>query len=216
MKKAKSIKSELKDDSNLSDGEEPELEKLIASIENEIKTAQYHNLDETFESEKSQKRIDIGRHICIELGDKQFAIPLIAVKEAGEHLLVQPLPLLPEWITGITNIRGEIISAIDLNLFFKTKSFATPTTHVPTDTKPYLIVHNDDMKIAIIVDRIIATRPLYSLINKALNKPQKKDMLSKYFSGQAFYERENVQEEIFLFDLNKFLSSRGLHDFSIK
>jgi chemotaxis signal transduction protein len=215
MKKAKSKKSKLKSDSILSTGKQPELKNLISNIENEIETAQLKTLDSDSDIDEGQDWIDIGRHICIELADKQFAIPLTAVMEAGEHLLVQPLPLLPDWISGITNIRGEIISVVDLNLFFKTKSKAKPTTLAPVETKPYLIVHNDDMKIAMIVDRIIATRPLYSLITKKLKKSQKTDMLSNHFSGEAFYERENVQEEIFLFDLDKFLSSRGLHDFSI-
>ncbi|MCD4742449.1 MAG: chemotaxis protein CheW [Desulfobacteraceae bacterium] len=218
MKKTKKKTLSSKCDSKLSACVEPELKELIADIENEIKTAQHLDPNNTVDFEEGQNRVDIGRHICIELGVKQLAIPLAAVLEAGEHLRVQPLPLLPDWITGISNIRGEIISVVNLNLFFDTKSAPPRTPHMPrlpVDTKPYLIVHNDDMKIAITVDRILATRPLYSLTTKeSKEEVQKKDMLSKYFSGQAFYEEENVQKEIFLFALDKFLSSSNLHDFS--
>ena len=212
MKKTERKKSKPKSDSKLDTGVELELKELIVGIESEIKTAQDLKRDNTFDLEEDQDRIDIGRHICFELGDKQLAIPLATVLEAGEHLPVQPLPLLPDWITGITNIRGEIISVVNLNLFFDTKN---NTANMPVDTKPYLIVHNHKMKIAITVNKILATRPLYSLITKKLNKTQNNDMLSKHFSGRAFYEKENVQKAIFLFDLNKFLSSSDLHDFSI-
>lgn len=213
--KQKRKKTKSKSDSQLSARAKPELKELIADIENEIKIAEHINLDDTFGFEEGQKKLDIGRHICIELGGKQLAIPLAAVLEAGEYLPVQPLPLLPDWITGIANIRGEIISVVNLNLFFDTKSTTPHMPHMPVDTKPYLIVHNNDIKIAVLVDKILATRPLYSLIIKESKKEvQKKDMLSKYFSGQAFYEKENIQKEVFLFDLNKFLSSNELHDFS--
>ncbi|MCK5097716.1 MAG: hypothetical protein KAR45_06405, partial [Desulfobacteraceae bacterium] len=88
--------------------------------------------------------------------------------------------------------------------------------HMQVGTEPYLIVHNADIKTAIIVNKILATRPLYSLITqKPKTEIQKKDMLSKHFSGHAFYEKENIQKEISLFDLDKFLSSSNLHDFSI-
>ena len=216
MKKIKKKKSKPKGESKLSAGVEPKLEELINGIENEIMTAQSLKLDDTIDFAETEDRVDIGRHICIALGDTQLAIPLVAVLEAGDHLPVQPLPLLPDWITGITNIRGEIISVVNLNLFFDIKSSKQGTQHIPSDTnKPYLVVHNEGMKLAITVDKILATRPLYALANKKFENTRKKDMLSKHFSGQAFYERENVQKGIFLFDLDKFLSSGNLHDFSI-
>ena len=190
------------------------LKELIADIDNEIETVEHINLDNTFDVKEDQKRIEIGRYVCIELGNKQLAIPLTAVLEAGKHLSVRPLTLLPDWITGIANIRGEIFSVVSLNLFFDIQSALPHTPQIPVDNEPYLIVHNNDMKIAIIVDRILATRSLYSLMTNKFKKTQKKDMLSKYLFGQAFYEEENVQKEIFLFDLDKFLSSSSLHDFS--
>lgn len=216
MKKTKRKQPKPKNGTKLSAIVEPELNELIAGIENEIKTAQHHNLDDILNFEKSENRVDIGRHICIELGGKQIAIPLSSVLEAGEHIPVQPLPLLPDWVTGIANIRGEIVSVVNLNLFFDIKTAPPYMPHMPVDTKPYLIVHNDDMKIAIVIDRILATRPLYSLITEDSKKEaQKKDMLSKLLSGQVFYEEKNIQKEIFLFNLDKFLYSSNLHDFSI-
>ncbi|MCP3898598.1 MAG: chemotaxis protein CheW, partial [Desulfobacteraceae bacterium] len=171
--------------------------------------------EDSFDLEEGENRKDIGRHICIELAGKEFAIPLSSVLEAGENLSVQSLPLLPDWITGITNIRGEIISVVNLSLFFDIKDSEQITKHKLIDiNKSYLIIHNDTIKIAILVDKILATRPLYSLVNKKFKNAQKKDMLSKHFSGQAFYERDNVQKGIFLFDLDKFLYSGKLHDFS--
>ncbi len=187
------------------------LEQLIANIDDEIRSSQQLQQEDAFDLEGDQERVDIGRHICIELGAKHLAIPLDAVLEAGEHIPVQPLPLLPDWITGIANIRGEIVSVVNLNLFFNTKS---TQPHLQNDDKPYLIVHNDNLKIAVTVDRILATRPLYILIAKKSKKNQKKDMLSQHLSGQAFYEERIDHKELFIFDLDKFLSSNALFEFT--
>ena len=62
---------------------------------------------------------EIGRHICFELGGKRLALPLSLVDEVGELENVRPLPFLPEWVHGVTNIRGEIVSVTDLALFFR-------------------------------------------------------------------------------------------------
>ncbi len=215
MKKTKGKGSKPKQSVKLAPGEKLELNELIAGIDNDLKTVHDTNLDDNFDFEDGEDKTDIGRHICIELANKEFAIPLSSVLEAGENIAVQPLPLLPDWLTGITNIRGEIISVVDLNLFFGIKDSTQITKHMPVDVKSYLIIHNDEMKLAILIDKILATRPLYSSVKQKFTNTKKKDMLSKHFSGQAFYERDNVQKGIFLFDLDKFLSSGNLHDFSI-
>ena len=215
MKKAREKRSASKT-TPVSSADNVELAALMADIDNEIKGVQQHVVDNTPELQAAQDKIDIGRHICIELGGHQIAIPLEAIAEAGEHIQTQSLPLLPDWVIGITNIRGEIISVIDLNLFFSIKK---NTQNRPYNTQiknlPYLIVQNDDIKLAVTVDKITATRPLYTISDQIFKNTRKKDVLFKYFSGKAFYEKDNIQKDIFLFDLNKFFSSDSLYDFSI-
>ncbi len=191
----------------------PALEDLILSIEHEIQTVQNKGLKDTaFDLEDSRDKVDIGRHICVQLGERQLAIPLDAVMEAGEYLPVRSLPLLPDWITGIANIRGEIISVVDLGLFFNIEK--GNKSDISIKKKPYLIIYNNIMKVAILVNKIVATRPLFSMTDDDPKKIQKNDDLSQYFSGKAFFDRENIREELFRFDLDKFLSSGRLHDFS--
>jgi purine-binding chemotaxis protein CheW len=193
----------------------PELKELLNGIESEIKTAQQDKVSTSSPSQKNKNRIDIGRHICIGFGNMEFAISISSVSEAGESLSVQSLPLLPEWISGITNIRGEILSVVDLNLFFGAENITSQPSYPKSKTKPYLIVHNADTKLAITTDKILATRPLFRLIDNGIHKTKKKDMISDYIADRAFYERDGIRSDIFLFDLEKFLTSGNLHDFSI-
>jgi len=218
MKKAKKKKASKKSNADLLDSNsESNLAQLIADIDTDLKNAHHHTQDTAqFDEAKTQDRVELGRHICVELGGRQLAIPLTSVLETGRDLPVQPLPLLPEWIIGIANIRGEIVSMVNLNLFFDLKNSSSDQEQMQSESKPYIIVHNKNLKIAVTVDKILITRSLFSIKTENLKQIEKKDMLSKHFSGHAFYEEKNTnaQKEVFLFDLDKLLSSNHLHDFS--
>ena len=63
-----------------------------------------------------------GRYICFRLDNEKFAIPLLQVREVVALNTVTPIPKMPAYFKGITNLRGQIISIIDL----KAKMSASP------------------------------------------------------------------------------------------
>lgn len=60
-----------------------------------------------------------GRFLCFELGQEQFAIPLLKVKEVIAHAGVTPIPQSPAHLKGIINLRGQVISIADLRTRLK-------------------------------------------------------------------------------------------------
>lgn len=57
---------------------------------------------------------DRVRYLCFCLGDEEFAIPLLQVKTVTGLPEVTKVPNSPPYFMGIMNLRGQIISVLDL------------------------------------------------------------------------------------------------------
>lgn len=55
-----------------------------------------------------------GSYICFSLGNEKFALPLLQVKEVIADIQTTPIPQTPAYFKGIMNLRGQVISVIDL------------------------------------------------------------------------------------------------------
>lgn len=56
------------------------------------------------------------KFMVFKLGDDRFAIPLSDVKEVIGLTVFTPIPDMPKFFKGLINLRGKIISTIDLKL----------------------------------------------------------------------------------------------------
>jgi purine-binding chemotaxis protein CheW len=187
-------------------GGQPELLELVKSIDQDIVNALQQGGGQVVVEKKEEQREHIGYTICFILAGMKMAIPLSSVQEAGQLQVLQELPLLPDWISGITNIRGEIVSVIDLKRFLGIgKKRVSPG-------QPYLVIYNKDVKMAIAVDGIIGTRSLYRLPEKLSHLPSDASRPQQFFAGWAMYLERNAEKEISLFDVHGFLSSPRLRN----
>jgi chemotaxis signal transduction protein len=90
------------------------------------------------------------QHIRFTINEVLLAIPLSSALEIGRQPRITPLPNLPSWVLGVTNIRGEIISMVDLKIFFGL------TTHSGWVRNPrFMVLRGNEMKVGILVDRIL-------------------------------------------------------------
>lgn len=55
-----------------------------------------------------------NRYLCFTLGKEEFAIPLLSVREVIAIPDITPVPQTPPHFLGIMNLRGQIISVMDL------------------------------------------------------------------------------------------------------
>ncbi len=91
---------------------------------------------------------DFDRFIEFSLGDEDYAIPLLMVREVISIPETTPIPKAPKHFIGLMNLRGQVISIVDLRnkLTIKPKEV--------TSDSAVIIVDFQGMNIGIIVDSI--------------------------------------------------------------
>lgn len=83
-----------------------------------------------------------------------YAIELSWVRETCPLTDLTPLPGTPPFVAGIINIRGQIMSVIDIRRFFD-----LPIQGL-TNLNKVIILHNSEMEFGILADEIVGTRSL--------------------------------------------------------
>lgn len=116
-----------------------------------------------------------NRYICFSLGSEEFAIPLLSVKEVIAVPEFTPVPFTPSFFVGIMNLRGQIISVIDLRQKFGIK----PQNNLETAV---IICDLNSLFIGIIVDSI--NNVISPSEEEISEKPEiKSDRPSDYITG---------------------------------
>ena len=87
------------------------------------------------------------RFLCFNLGNQEYAIPLLAVKEVIGVPSFTPIPQSPHYFMGITNLRGTVIPVLDLprKLNIQNK---------PTSEKAVIILDVGSRHLGIAVDSV--------------------------------------------------------------
>jgi purine-binding chemotaxis protein CheW len=70
------------------------------------------NLSDSFE--QSEWRTADKKYLVFYLNDEIFAVLARQVSEVVQLPFITALPRVPEWLMGIANLRGEIVSVVDL------------------------------------------------------------------------------------------------------
>ena len=95
---------------------------------------------------------DSSRYLCFDLGSDEYAIPLLAVREVLAMPEVTPIPQSPAYFKGIMNLRGSVISIMDLRAKLSIKAPAT-------DEDTVVILDFGDASLGVVVDRVNAVVP---------------------------------------------------------
>lgn len=88
------------------------------------------------------------------LAHESYGIETSFVREVYSMKDLTPLPGTPPFVLGITGVRGEILSVIDIRRFFD-----VPETGVAENPK-IIIVSNESMEFGILADNISAVRTI--------------------------------------------------------
>jgi len=97
------------------------------------------------DKEKAKKN---KKHILItELGNEWIAFNAIEVVEILEIVKVSPVPMSPPFIKGITQLRGDIVTVVNLEEILRFK------LNTPTEDTRIVIIGSGDMLLGIIVDK---------------------------------------------------------------
>ncbi len=83
-----------------------------------------------------------------------YAIEMRWIAETYPLKDLTPLPCTPPFVAGIINVRGRILSVIDIRKFFDLPERGL------TDLNKVIIVHNGEMEFGILADEILGTRTI--------------------------------------------------------
>lgn len=89
------------------------------------------------------------RFICFSLGEEEYAIPLLDVREVIAVPEMIHVPFTPKHFCGVTNIRGQVISVLDIR-----KKFHMPDSQ--SSEKSVIICEFKDLVIGVLVDSVNA------------------------------------------------------------
>lgn len=83
------------------------------------------------------------------LGPEHYAFPASAVREVFHLTEITPLPSLPPFVLGVTNVRGRILSVVDIRRLLDFGGGGL------TNLNRAIILHSDDMELAVLADDVI-------------------------------------------------------------
>ena len=83
-----------------------------------------------------------------------YAIEMRWVAETYPLKELTPLPCTPPFVAGIINVRGRILSVIDIRKFFDLPEKGL------TDLNKVIILNNGEMEFGILADEILGTRSI--------------------------------------------------------
>jgi purine-binding chemotaxis protein CheW len=63
-----------------------------------------------------------SQYLTFLLGVEMFAIPILNIKEIIEYGHLTTVPMMPEFIRGVINLRGSVVPVVDLAVRFGRKS----------------------------------------------------------------------------------------------
>jgi purine-binding chemotaxis protein CheW len=146
---------------------------------------------------EAQRRRDRenNRYLCFSLGTEEYAIPLLAVREVIAFPEITPVPQAADHFLGIVNLRGQIVSVIDLRRKLSIKPSETAETAV-------IICDLNPNSIGVVVDstNCVINPPPEMISEKPVIQSQKN---TDYI--QAVYREKG--KLILLLDISKTLSA---------
>lgn len=102
------------------------------------------------------------RFLCFRLGAEEFAIPLLVVREVLGVPEITPVPQAQPHFLGIMNLRGQVISVMDLRLKLGVKAAGGDETAV-------IILDLGAHRVGMVVDRVDSVQQIQP--NEETEKP---------------------------------------------
>lgn len=144
------------------------------------------------------------QYIRFQLGRYNLILPMERTLEIGYRPVITALPNLPGWLIGVSNIRGEIVSVIDL------AGFLDLGADRPKSGERFMLVHNNRIKTGFIVDRITGLYHLQTDNDRIQPDPDHSPNIGPYVKGIV-----NLSEEtLHILDIEALLASERLNCFT--
>ncbi|MHB1239687.1 MAG: chemotaxis protein CheW [Gammaproteobacteria bacterium] len=138
----------------------------------------------------------VVRWVTFHLGQETYGIQVMQVQEVLRYTEIAPVPGAPDYVLGIINLRGNVVTVVDTR-----KRFGLPTREVDDATRIVIIEGVGGQVVGILVDRVSEVVDLpTSEVEAAPNVGT--DEGAQFIQGVASRDGELL----ILVDLNKLLT----------
>ena len=148
------------------------------------------------EPEKARTRAACLEVIEFGLAQERYALETSYVREVYPFKELTPLPCTPPFVLGIVNVRGRILSVIDIRKFFD-----LPETGI-TDLHKIIIVHADETEAGILVDVVLGVQ--------AIPRTELQPSLPTLTGIQELYLKGVTADRLLVLDVGKILSDEKI------
>ena len=149
---------------------------------------------------KTQTDNEVIQWVTFKLSDEVYGINVMQVQEVIRLTEIAPVPGAPDYVMGIANLRGNVVTVIDtrkrFGLFGKE----------PDDSTRIVIVEVDKQVIGILVDSVAEVVNISSSDIETSPNLGEDNESSKYIQG-VFSKDDDI---LILIDINKLLSEQEL------
>ena len=116
-----------------------------------------------------------NKYISFNLNNDYYCIALDYVKEVLKDTSITNVPGTPDFIEGIMNLRGDYITVLNLKKFL-----SLPET-VVSDKKPVVIIKCNELKLALLIDKINELFDYQETIND--------ERVESYYANEFIYNK---------------------------
>jgi purine-binding chemotaxis protein CheW len=168
-------------------GQTPSLEALINTIDRQIDQGPSLSTAEGFAAFLGGRAEDYqqkaAQWVRFLLGSTAFALPLQNTLGIDYSPEIIPLPNLPRWVLGICNLRGDIVSVVDIKQILHLMPMETDTAG------KLILIRNKGVSTAIIVDNIGG---MLSVYDHDKTKPPEDTAFSKFVKEVLIAGRQTI------------------------
>lgn len=140
--------------------------------------------------------------IIFRSGNEEFGVDINAVREIIKVGLVTPIPNSPKYIKGIINVRGEIVTIIDIKSRFNLDGEESAPKHI-------VVTKQEEGLFGLMVDEV---SEVLRIQNNEIKAPPSimTNIHKKYVTGVLTHQNRLI----ILLDLNKVLSQNDLLEYT--
>ena len=93
-----------------------------------------------------------GKYLTFALGREEYGLEILKVREIFGYMDITAVPRTPEYVKGVINLRGQVISVIDLRTRFGMPS--APRTEHTCIIVVEINSHGQKLNLGVVVDRV--------------------------------------------------------------
>ncbi len=171
-------------------GTAPSLEQLINAIDQRVNQVPHLSTAEGFAAFLGGRAEDYlkqgEKYVRFLIDGTTFALPLENTLEIDYFPDITPLPNLPQWVLGICNLRGDIVSVVDIKQIFKLSSGNVDKA------RKLVFIRNQDISTAIVVDNIAGIIVTHEQDHQNDSNPMADKPFSRFVKNAMVADRQTV------------------------